>query len=65
MAIEQHYGKNWVASDGSYGLGSIITYNTSDISGSQWDIYEDLDENDKFLYIQAIINGDSTTEWED
>lgn len=64
MAIKLEYRTNWVANDGSYGHGAVITFAPDDLSDRQRDVYEDLSDNDKFLYLQALLNGDSTSEWE-
>jgi hypothetical protein len=65
MAIKYTQGQNWITNDGSYGYGSVITFDADDLTPRQWDIYEDLDEDNKFFYLQAILNGDSTSDWED
>lgn len=64
MAIELKYRTNWVANDGSYGYGAVLTFDEDGLSPRQHDIYNELGDEDKFLYVQAILNGDSTTEWD-
>lgn len=65
MALQLTYRTNWIANDGSYGNGAVITFDNDDLSDRQHDIYNDLGDEDKFMYVQAILNGESTEEWED
>lgn len=65
MAIELKYRTDWVANDGSYGHGAVLTFEDGDLSERQMEVYEDLYDEEKFAYIQAILNGDPTDEWED
>ena len=65
MAIKLEYRINWVANDGSYGNGAVITFDNDDLSDRQHDVYNSLGDEDKFLYAQALLNGDPTDEWED
>lgn len=63
MAIERKT-VNWVTDDGSYGHGDVITFDPDDLSDRQHGIYDELDDDYKFDYLEAILNGDSTDEWE-
>jgi hypothetical protein len=65
MAVELKYRTDWVTNDGSYGHGAVITFAPDDLSDHQREVYEDLLDKDKFAYLQAILNGESTDEWED
>jgi hypothetical protein len=64
MAIELKYRTNWVSNDESYGYGAVLTFEDGDLSERQLEVYEDLSDRDKFAYIQAILNGDPTDEWD-
>ena len=64
MSIRLTQEMNWVSDDGSYGYGEIITFQDKDLTPRQLEVYEDLDEDDRFAYVQAIMNGDPTDEWE-
>lgn len=59
------YRTNFITNDGAYGYGSVMTFDADDLTPRQWDIYEELDEENKFLYLQAILNGEPTNDWED
>lgn len=65
MTISLKHRINWVANDGSYGYGAVLTFDPDDLSERQAETYDNLSDDEKFDYIQALLNGDPTDEWED
>lgn len=65
MAIKIISNTAWVDADGSYGEGDLVTFDSSDLSDRQWDVFTNLRDNDRIDYVVAIMNGDPTSEWED
>ncbi len=55
----------WVDADGSYGIGSIITFAPDDLTEAQWDTLSELRDNDRFDYASAILDGEDVSRWED
>ena len=47
----------WVAEDGSYGSGVILSFDASLLTDTQWDRLTDISDADKIFYAQAIIEG--------
>ena len=56
---------NWVADDGSYGYGEVIVFQDADLSPRQQETYDNLDDDEKFDYVYAIMAGEPTSDWED
>jgi hypothetical protein len=56
---------NWIADDGSYGNGEVIVFEDADLTPRQHDVYENLDDEDKFDYVYAIMAGEPTRNWEE
>lgn len=65
MAIKIHDNTAWVEADGTYGVGAIITFSPSDLSDRQWNVLENLGDNDRLDYVQAIMAGEPTAQWEE
>ena len=65
MAFKIQDSTAWITDDGSYGVGSIITFDESDLTEDQWDILMELNDNDKCAYVEAIMNNEPLEEWED
>lgn len=56
----------WVAEDGSYGgVQDIILFDSDALTDEQWETLDDLSDNDKFDYVQAIMSGEPLDEWEE
>lgn len=56
--------KGWVAEDGSFGNGNIILFDASRLTDKQWEILADLNDSEKFDYVEAILDGKNLSEWE-
>lgn len=55
----------WVDADGSYGVGSIITFDANDLTDKQWETLGNLSDNSRMGYVYAILLGQPLDEWED
>lgn len=56
--------KGWVAEDGSFGNGPIIMFEPSRLTDKQWEILADLNDSEKFEYVEAVLDGKNLSEWE-
>jgi hypothetical protein len=66
MAIPVHmktYGV-FVHESGEYGVGNIILFPTSQVSMGQLEALACMNENDRFDYATALLNGDDTSRWD-
>lgn len=54
----------WVSDDGSYGAGDLLTFDPDRLTDSQWDTLGELSDYSRIDYVQAILNGDDLSEWE-
>ena len=64
MAFQLIPQTGWVETDGSYGVGSIITFDQNDLTDHQWEVLSDLRDNDRLGYVHAIMAGEPLDEWE-
>lgn len=64
MAYEIHDGL-YVSEDGNYGGGKIIIMDHDILTEDQMDILDILGDNDKYDYVYALANGQSTEKWEE
>ena len=51
----------WISTDGSYGQDDIIVFHPESLTDDQWGFMTDLRENERFDYVQAILEGDLNT----
>lgn len=65
MAIKIHDNTAWVEASGTFGVGAVITFNPSDLSERQWDVLDSLRDSERLDYVQAIMAGEPTAQWED
>jgi hypothetical protein len=64
MAYEKHDGL-FIAEDGSYGGGPIIIVDHDAFTDEQMDVLASLNDNDRFDYVEALLNGKDVSKWED
>jgi DUF971 family protein len=55
----------YVSAYGNYGAERVVFFDIGDLSISQWDTLGELPDHDKLLYVNAILNKESTKKWED
>jgi hypothetical protein len=55
----------YVSYDGNYGAeADLLVFDTSDLTLQQWETLGELDDNSRYDYVEAVLNGKSTSEWE-
>lgn len=54
----------WVSEDGSYGSGWLIAFDEDSLTPDQWETLGELNDNDKYDYVYAIMAGEPLDEWE-
>lgn len=55
----------YVSEYGNYGAERVVFFDIGDLSIAQWDTLGELPDHDKMLYVNAILNKESTEKWED
>ena len=51
----------YVTADGTYGVGNILIFHGDALTDDQWWKVDSLGDNDRFTYIQAILDKDWET----
>lgn len=55
----------YVSYDGNYGAeADVLVFDTNDLTLQQWETLGELDDNSRYDYVEAVLNGKSTSEWE-
>jgi hypothetical protein len=55
----------YVSYDGNYGAeADLLVFDTSELTLQQWETLGELDDNSRYDYVEAVLNGKSTSEWE-
>lgn len=49
--------KDYVTADGDYGVG-VITFDSADLTDSQYDLFTELHHSERLGYVLSILNGD-------
>jgi hypothetical protein len=55
----------WVAEDGSYGSGEVIHFEPTALDDEQWELLGELPDSQRLAYVEAVLNGDDLSAWED
>ena len=50
--------KCWIAEDGSQGDCDVVIFNEDDLNEDQWEIFNNLAENEMFNFVKSVITGD-------
>lgn len=45
----------WVAEDGSYGTGEVVTFNVSFLTDSQWEELSNLRDSERYNYVMSLV----------
>lgn len=65
MAFKLTPNTAWVETDGTFGIGDVITFHEDDLTPAQWTTLVELRENDRLAYVYAIMAGEPLAQWED
>lgn len=49
--------KAWVATDGSYGGGEPLVFDSNQLTDEQWERLTDMFDHDRYDYVKNILNG--------
>ena len=55
----------WVTADGSYGTGEVLHFEPSALDEEQWELVSELPDSQRLAYVEAVLNGEDLSEWED
>lgn len=64
MAYVEYDGL-YFSEDGNYGGGKIIIADHDAFTEEQMELLGSLGDNSRYDYVNAILNGQDTSEWED
>jgi hypothetical protein len=65
MAYDEIKNVGYVSYDGNYGAeADLLMFDSSALTLQQWETLGELDDNSRFEYAEAVLNGKSTSEWE-
>jgi len=56
-----HKPQAYITADGTYGVGDILIFHEEALTKEQWWTADTIRDNDRFEYIQAILNKDWET----
>ncbi len=58
-------GKGYVTEDGNYGGDIVIVFDRDSLTEEQWDRLGEMSDSSRLPYVQAILNGEDVSEYED
>ena len=65
MAYDEIKNIGYVSYDGNYGAeADLLMFDSGALTLQQWETLGELDDNSRFEYAEAVLNGKSTSEWE-
>lgn len=56
---------SYVAEDGNFGTGYVLTFPYDSLTEEQWDTLDILPDSHKIAYAKAILDGEDLSAWED
>lgn len=62
---EEYKNVAWVADEGSFGAGRLLTFDVDALTEQQWDNLSNLADYERLDYAKAILLGHPLNEWED
>ena len=55
----------YVSYDGNYGeQADVLVFDSNDLTPEQWETLGEINDNDRYEYVEAIFNGKDLSEWE-
>jgi len=54
----------YVSEYGNYGGESVLEFDSSELTAEQWETLSNLTDSDKLPYVEAILDGNDVSEWE-
>ena len=55
----------YVSYDGNYGeQADLLVFDSNDLTTQQWETLGEINDNDRYEYVEAIFNGKDLSEWE-
>ena len=65
MAYNEIKNVGYVSYDGNYGAESdLLMFDSNALTHQQWETLGEVNDNDRYEYVEAIFNGKDLTEWE-
>jgi hypothetical protein len=55
----------YVSYDGNYGeQADVLVFDSNDLTPEQWETLGEINDNDRYEYVEAIFAGKDLSEWE-
>ena len=55
----------YVSYDGNYGeQADVLVFDSNDLTPQQWETLGEINDNDRYEYVEAIFAGKDLSEWE-
>jgi hypothetical protein len=55
----------YVSYDGNYGeQADVLVFDSNDLTPQQWETLGEINDNDRYEYVEAIFNNKDLSEWE-
>jgi hypothetical protein len=65
MAYEEIKNVGYVSYSGNYGEQSdLLMFDSNALTPEQWETLGEINDNDRYEYVEAIFNGKDLSEWE-
>ncbi len=55
----------YVSKHGNWGTEEVLVFNDAELTEAQWENLDILPDSEKMAYVDAIIDGQDLSEWED
>lgn len=55
----------YVSRHGNWGTEDVLVFDDGELTDKQWELLDILPDSDKMKYVQALLDGEDVSEWED
>jgi hypothetical protein len=55
----------YVSEHGNWGTEEVLVFDDGELTTKQWEFLDILPDSDKIKYVQALLDGEDVSEWED
>jgi hypothetical protein len=55
----------YVSEHGNWGTEEVLVFDDGELTTKQWELLDILPDSDKIKYVQALLDGEDVSEWED
>lgn len=55
----------YVSRYGNWGTEDVLIFDDGELTTKQWELLDILPDSEKIKYVQALLDGEDVSEWED